>query len=71
MSGTQAKPNSGSGIAKANDAMSRKKYNQIHDGTQDLFRLTNSTGASGRDDTVAGKDYPLDTIKVDSTLEVV
>ena len=51
--------------------MTRKRYNQIHDGTQDNFYLTESTGPSGGEEILAVKDYPLDTIKVKRTVEIV
>ena len=67
----QATPDSPSGSAQAGGAIDRKRYNQSHDGTQDHFRLTESTGTSAVDHMVAGKDYPLNTISVNSTVEVV
>ena len=50
----------------------RKRYNQIEDGMLDGTYLTSVTGDfEASADTVAGKDFPLDSIRVKNTTEVV
>ena len=50
----------------------RKRYNQIKDGVLDSTYLTSVTGdLEASADTVAGKDFPLNSIRVKNTTEVV
>ena len=50
----------------------RNLYNQMEDSTHDNVYLTEVVGGSGADnELVADKNYPLNTITVEHTVEVV
>ena len=70
--GSQSKASGFTETEHVSDNQSRKRYNQIADGTQDNLYLAKAVGGSGAGEEFGdGKDYPLGAIKVKSTTEVV
>ena len=67
----QATPDSSSGSAQAGDTIDRKRYNQIHDETQNHFRLTEFTNTSAVNHMITSKDYSLHTINVNNTIKII
>ena len=49
----------------------QRRYDQSEDGTQDNIHLTEAVGGPGLGDYVAGKDYPMNSIQVKNTVDVV
>ncbi len=70
--GSQSKQSGHTASVHNDDRRQLKRYNQIEDGTQDDIHLTNLVGGSRTgDDSVAGKDFSLNSIKVKHITEVV